>query len=61
MEDIMMFYECTNKIYELCTSSTTTFIICEATYFDLNYRSSSGLLTIKFTNAVHVGIPSCLH
>jgi hypothetical protein len=35
----------------LCTSSTTT---SEATCFDLNNRSSSGLLTIEFTNAVHV-------
>ena len=37
----------------VCRSSTTGFITCKATCFDLNYRSSSGLLTIKFTNAGH--------
>ena len=40
----------------LCKSNTTTFIICEVTCFDLNYRSSSGILTIEFINVVHVGI-----
>jgi len=33
-------------------SSTTAFITCKATRFNLNYRSSSGLLTIKFVNTV---------
>jgi len=36
------------KYSTLCTSSTTTFITCEATCFDLNYISSSGLLTIEY-------------
>jgi hypothetical protein len=49
------------KYITLCTSSTTTFITCEATCYDLNYRSSSGLLTIEITNTVHVGIPLCTH
>ena len=44
----------------LFTPSITVFIVCQATCFDLNYRSSSGLLKIEFTNTVHVGIPSCL-
>jgi len=43
-------------------SSTTIFIICEATCFDLFNRSSSGLLAIRVNRCyIRFGIPVCLH
>jgi len=49
------------KLKQTVHQAQLIFIICEATCFNLIYRSSSGLHTIKSSKAMHVGIPSCSH
>jgi hypothetical protein len=53
--------ECTNELIQTVRQAQLTVITFKATYFDLTYRSYSGLHTMDSSNAMHVGIPSCSH
>jgi hypothetical protein len=49
---------CADELIQIVCQAQHIFITFEATCFDLIYRSSSGLHTMEFSNAMHVGIPS---